>query len=260
MDAHTKAVMFSTAAKTTSFQTGKDTWQTPRYLFTELDKEFQFTLDGAANADNHLCSRWLGPDSPLSEDALTASWRDEIVFCNPPYSLVSNFVKKAWDERHSSCCVLLIPSRTDTRWWHSHIWDNSTHTWRELVSGRFIKGRVKFIDPSGPLRKPTASVINGSHGANNSAPFPSVILVFGKPPLIPLNPANIPGDANRLRLRLAEARAQSQTHYLSYSHPQAKSRGKKPTECGRYVDKDRITGGGITATCPDCLRLLAEEL
>lgn len=78
----------------------------------------------------------------------------------------------------------------------------------------------------------------------------------------PDSPASSPvatyvtGDVMRLRLRLAEARAQSQTHYLSYSHPQAKSRGKKPTECGRYVDKDRITGGGITATCPECVRLV----
>lgn len=47
---------------------------------------------------------------------------------------------------------MLIPSRTDTRWFHEWIYGKA-----EI---RFIKGRLKFGN------------------AKNSAPFPSMIVVF----------------------------------------------------------------------------------
>ena len=49
---------------------------------------------------------------------------------------------------------MLIPSRTDTRWFHEYVYQKSN------VEIRFIKGRLKF------------------GGAKNSAPFPSMILIF----------------------------------------------------------------------------------
>jgi len=33
----------------------KDLWQTPRVLFDNLNKEFNFQLDACANYDNALC-------------------------------------------------------------------------------------------------------------------------------------------------------------------------------------------------------------
>lgn len=56
-------------------------WRTPRVLFDLLDREFAFTLDGAADDYNHLCRRYL----TVEEDALQADWMDERVFVNPPY-------------------------------------------------------------------------------------------------------------------------------------------------------------------------------
>nr|DAX88962.1 MAG TPA: DNA N-6-adenine-methyltransferase [Caudoviricetes sp.] len=47
---------------------------------------------------------------------------------------------------------MLLPARTDTRWFHDFIYQKS-----EI---RFIKGRLKFGD------------------GRNSAPFPSMIVVF----------------------------------------------------------------------------------
>jgi phage N-6-adenine-methyltransferase len=170
MNEHQRTIMFSTASKKTSVQTGKDTWQTPHGVFNPLLLEFDFTIDGAANESNSLLERWWGPESPLSDDALLVTWGGERVFCNPPYSRVAEFVAKAESESHHSLSVLLIPARTDTRWWHSHIWNRATHQWRTSVGGRFLKGRVKFIDPDNiPLRK--------RH--SNSSPFPSVIIIFG---------------------------------------------------------------------------------
>jgi hypothetical protein len=49
--------------------------------------------------------------------------------------------------------VFLVPARTDTRWFHDVVLPNA----REI---RFLRGRLKFGD------------------AENSAPFPSMIVVF----------------------------------------------------------------------------------
>jgi site-specific DNA-methyltransferase (adenine-specific) len=49
--------------------------------------------------------------------------------------------------------VFLIPARTDTRWFHEIVLPYAAEI-------RFIKGRLKFS------------------GAKNSAPFPSMIVVF----------------------------------------------------------------------------------
>lgn len=154
------------------FSTGKDNWQTPRALFDELDKEFHFTLDGAADETNHLCERWLGPgsDKPNALDWLLA---DERIFCNPPYTMIKQFV--AWAAMHKTNTgtkvVMLIPSRTDTKYWHEHIWDRELHRSQDGVQVRFLKGRVKFTNPD------PSSV--GAPQTGNSAPFPSAVVVFG---------------------------------------------------------------------------------
>jgi site-specific DNA-methyltransferase (adenine-specific) len=174
--------MFSTASKKTSHQVGKDTWQTPWSVFAPLLTEFDFTIDGAADQDNTLLPRWWGPQSTLSEDALSADWEGERVWCNPPYSLAAQFVEKAFMERARCTAVLLIPSRTDTRWWHNCIWDQTCHDWHVRVRGRFVKGRLKFSDPSGQSLRNTPQSRDkyGRPRTNNSAPFPSAIIVFGE--------------------------------------------------------------------------------
>ena len=76
------------------------------------------------------------------------------VFCNPPYSQISKWVQKAYEESHKdgTIVVLLIPARTDTRYFHDYILHRS-----EI---RFIRGRIKFSD------------------AKHNAPFPSMIVIF----------------------------------------------------------------------------------
>lgn len=49
---------------------------------------------------------------------------------------------------------MLLPARTDTRWFHDYIYGKA--------EVRFIRGRLKFGD-----RK-------------NSAPFPSMVVIFGE--------------------------------------------------------------------------------
>ena len=72
---------------------------------------------------------------------------------NPPYGrTIKSWMKKAYEESLKGVTVVcLVPSRTDTIWWHDY-----------AVKGdiEFIKGRLKF------------------NGHKNSAPFPSAVVVF----------------------------------------------------------------------------------
>lgn len=126
-----------------------DEWETPAYLFEELNEEFRFTLDPCSTADNAKCLKHYTKE----EDGLRWSWGGERVFCNPPYSKISTWVKKAYTEslKPNTLVVLLIPARTDTRYFHDYILHRS-----EI---RFIKGRVRF-------------------SGKDNAPFPSMVVIF----------------------------------------------------------------------------------
>jgi hypothetical protein len=68
--------MVAALVTTTTPSEEKDLWRTPPALFAELCARYgPFALDAAADAGNRLCPAWLGPGSPLGEDALAASWR-----------------------------------------------------------------------------------------------------------------------------------------------------------------------------------------
>ena len=74
-------------------------------------------------------------------------------FVNPPYSEIKEWVAYGYEQaQKGKTVVMLIPSRTDTRWWHDFV--------MKAKEIRFIKGRLKF------------------GGQKNSAPFPSAIVVF----------------------------------------------------------------------------------
>lgn len=135
------------------FSSARDDWETPQDVFDMLDAEFHFTLDPCADPHNHKCSKYYTKE----QDGLIRSWKGERVFCNPPYgSELKYWVSKALSEANdqSTIVVMLIPARTDTLWFHNYIYQNPT------AEVRFIKGRLKF------------------GGSKNSAPFPSMIVIF----------------------------------------------------------------------------------
>lgn len=145
------------------FSKASDEWATPQDLFDSLDAEFHFELDAAATSENTKCGFWNAVDGS-SKDALACSWvggKRSSVWLNPPYSKCRQFIAKAAEEARNGCTVVcLVPSRTDTRWWHDYVWDRETHQPRPGVEVRFIKGRLKFGN------------------ATAGAPFPSVVIVF----------------------------------------------------------------------------------
>jgi len=172
---------------TLMFSKKSDEWQTPASVFDPLHSEFGFDLDAAATADNRMVPNYLGPDHSYERsDALAGSckWSNygNTIWLNPPYSQCLAFIARAAMESQCGGCtvVCLVPSRTDTRWWHNYVYDRSTHKFRPGVEARFLKGRVKFGLANGqPIRE---SLRNGPGSAvNNSAPFPSVIIVFRLP-------------------------------------------------------------------------------
>ena len=135
------------------FSSKKDDWETPQKLYDELNREFQFTLDTCADENNHKCSKYY----TTKEDGLKQNWSGEIVYCNPPYGKqIYKWVEKCYLEsrKEKTIVVLLIPSRTDTKYFHNFLYK------KQGVELRFIKGRVKFS------------------GAKYPAPFPSLIAVM----------------------------------------------------------------------------------
>ena len=137
---------------TACFSRQSDEWETPQWLFDLLDQEFHFNFDAAATDDNcKVCF--------YSDDSLNGRWTKEdftrSVWLNPPYSQIAAFMKKTYEESQKGATVVcLIPSRTDTRYWHDYI--------MKAQEIRFVKGRLKF------------------GGAENGAPFPSCVVIFRK--------------------------------------------------------------------------------
>lgn len=136
------------------FSSATDNWSTPQYLFDALNKDFCFTLDPCADSSNHKCPKYYTKE----QDGLAQDWSGEIVFCNPPYGReIGKWVKKSYDEVYNGTCkcvVMLIPARTDTRWFHEYIY--------KKADVDFIKGRIKFGDQT------------------ENAPFPSMLAIFRK--------------------------------------------------------------------------------
>lgn len=130
------------------FSSKTDMWETPQDFFNKLNKEFNFDVDVCATKENAKCKKFY----TLEENGLQQTWTGTC-WMNPPYGReISKWVKKASESKATVVC--LLPARTDTRWFHEYIYNKA-----EI---RFIKGRLRFGN------------------SNNSAPFPSMVVIFRK--------------------------------------------------------------------------------
>ena len=134
------------------FSSKTEEWETPQAFFDALNNEFHFTLDVCSTDENAKCKKHY----TKADDGLSRDWTGETVWCNPPYGREM----PKWIERckqHGDAggvAVMLIPARTDTKAFHEYIYGKS-----EI---RFVKGRLKF------------------GWSKNSAPFPSMVVIFRK--------------------------------------------------------------------------------
>ena len=133
------------------FSSNTEEWATPQDFFDKLNDEFHFTLDVCSTHENAKCKKHYTKD----DDGLSQDWTGETVWCNPPYGReMPKWIQKCAEHgNRGGLAVMLIPARTDTKAFHEFIYGKS-----EI---RFIKGRLKF------------------GGSKNSAPFPSMIIIFG---------------------------------------------------------------------------------
>lgn len=140
--------MLSEAILPPGGKTQTDVWATPRDLFAALDREFGFTLDPCADSENATCEHYF----TIGDNGLLRDCGRETVFMNPPYSECEAWMRKAYGAAQDGATVVcLVPSRTDTAWFH-----------RFALKGeiRFLRGRLRFGE------------------AEWNAPFPSMIVVF----------------------------------------------------------------------------------
>lgn len=132
------------------FTSTTDMWATPQSFFDKLNEEFMFDLDVCATHENAKCEQYF----TITDNGLEQDWTGS-VWCNPPYGReIGKWVKKASESILKADIVMLLPARTDTKYFHDYIYNKPN------VEIRFIKGRLKFGD------------------SKNSAPFPSMVVIF----------------------------------------------------------------------------------
>lgn len=133
------------------FSSNSNEWETPINIFNELNNEFNFNLDPCSSDNNYKCEKHY----TIKENGLLQNWQGSRVFVNPPYGRnLYKWVEKCYIEGHkdNTLVVMLIPARTDTKYFHDFIYNKS-----EI---RFIKGRLHF------------------NNSKNAAPFPSMIVIY----------------------------------------------------------------------------------
>lgn len=145
------------------FSSKSEEWTTPQWLFDKINNMFHIDLDPCTSNENPLNVDYVCTKD--KNDGLKDIWFGN-VFVNPPYNrAIVLWLDKAYRElrrnREVKRIIFLLPARTDTKWFHQYIFDDVTLMYREFVEHVwFIKGRLKF------------------GGAKNSAPFPSMVIIF----------------------------------------------------------------------------------
>lgn len=131
------------------FSSKTDMWATPQDFFDKLNEEFNFTVDVCAIPENAKCDKFFTPEI----NGLKQEWTG-VCWCNPPYGReIGKWVEKSYiASTWGATVVMLLPARTDTKWFHEYIYNKA-----EI---RFIKGRLKFGN------------------SKTAAPFPSMVVIF----------------------------------------------------------------------------------
>ena len=149
---------------------------TPTAFFRPLHDEFNFTVDVCATAESAKVPRFYS----AADNGLRQSWAGERVWCNPPYSDIEPWVRKAEFETFRGCelVAMLLPSWTDREWWHEFIEPFRDRKRPSDLVGpaprietRFIRPRIVFGRPGDPegLRSP------------RSPDFWNALVIWGRP-------------------------------------------------------------------------------
>jgi phage N-6-adenine-methyltransferase len=108
------------------FSSKQEDYQTPRWLYDKLSKIFCFDLDPCTSPDNPLGTKYF---FTRQIDGLTQSWDFvKSIYINPPYGRdIRKWLSKAYTSiqlNPDQVIVVLLPARTDTRWFHDYVYHN----------------------------------------------------------------------------------------------------------------------------------------
>ena len=124
------------------FSSASCEWTTPQDFFDKWDAKYHFDLDCCATVENAKCPRYFTKE----DDAFKHKWTGR-VWMNPPYGKeIGKWMQKAYESVRSGdaeVVVCLVPSRTDTRWFHEYAMKGTID---------FIRGRLKFGGVATPHR------------------------------------------------------------------------------------------------------------
>lgn len=134
------------------FESATVEWPTPDSLWKPLHDEFCFTLDVCATDENAKCPKYY----TRADDGLSQPW-EGVCWMNPPYGreMVAWLKRAEAEKANGVTTVALIPSRTNTGWWHDIVMPNEV---------RFVRGRPKFGNADQGLPWPLAIVVFRGQG------------------------------------------------------------------------------------------------
>lgn len=111
--------------------------------FAEFDRQLgPFTLDVAASHANTKCARYF----TRAQNGLALPWAGERVWCNPPYSDIAPWVRKAWAEYDvtNGIAMLLPANRTEQSWWQELVEPHRDQR-DGIMQVAFLPGRMRFL-------------------------------------------------------------------------------------------------------------------
>lgn len=164
MDPHDKSIIHGSL---------ESDYRTPPDCFNTLAREFYFGIDLAADKGSALVERYLGPGSPLAENALVAAWANYAqhgcAFLNSPFSKtlvnayntgrikvdgewvehevnkmmaecydVTNWARKCWEESQKGLTIVgIFPFAPQTDWYRKYVMGHEFDTPETEVIGRW---------------------------------------------------------------------------------------------------------------------------
>jgi hypothetical protein len=181
-----------------------DNLETPPEVFDPLHERFGFTIDACALPHNAKLPRYYAPPDlpdtagrcmwaqdgecgragcqgcehggagPVGRDGLVQPWTGERVWCNPPYSDLLSWTRKAHFSPQAELIVMLVPAnRCEQKWWQSYVepYRDGQGAFGEHADlhVEFLPGRLRFIKHGHDKVEP-----------NQRPPFGCALLIWGE--------------------------------------------------------------------------------
>lgn len=133
-------------------ENSRQDWQTPRDFLAAVKGLLGISAWGcdlAADAQNTVSTNYFS----IERSAFTHQWaRNNWMWCNPPYSNIRPWVKKAWEEsQQGSYIAMLVPASLSTVWWSEWV-----HRKAHVIG---IRPRLTFVGAADPYPKDLALLL-----------------------------------------------------------------------------------------------------